>query len=161
MSAEPNPFYYRSTAGIRITVRPSYLRERSNPMLEQFVFAYHIRIENIGAQAAQLRTRRWLIHDDSAGDTVVEGEGVVGEQPYLLPGQVHEYRSFCVLKAPTGWMEGAYRFVRDDESSFEALIPILDRPARFEKLRSRRNSLRAISYIRFGPRSGTGASHGD
>lgn len=123
MSAEPNPFYYRSTAGIRITVRPSYLRERSNPMLEQFVFAYHIRIENIGAQAAQLRTRRWLIHDDSAGDTVVEGEGVVGEQPYLLPGQVHEYRSFCVLKAPTGWMEGAYRFVRDDESSFEALIP--------------------------------------
>lgn len=117
------PFYYRFTSGIRITVRPTYLQERSNPLLGQFVFGYHIRIENVGDQAAQLRTRRWLIHDDAAGDTVVEGEGVVGEQPHLLPGQVHEYRSFCVLKSPTGWMEGSYRFVRDDGSAFQAAIP--------------------------------------
>ncbi len=122
MSSEPSSFYYRMTAGIRISVRPAFLRERSNPLLEQFVFAYHIRIENVGSQAAQLRTRRWLIHDDVAGDTVVEGEGVVGEQPHLQPGQVHEYRSFCVLKGTHGWMEGAFRFVRDDESSFEAQI---------------------------------------
>ena len=101
MHPDPIPFYYRMTSGIRITVRPSYLGDRSN----------------------QLRTRRWLSHDESVGDTVVEGEGVVGEQPHLLPGQVHEYRSFCVLKAPLGWMEGAYRFVRDDGSSFEAIIP--------------------------------------
>jgi ApaG protein len=53
----------------------------------------------------------------------VEGEGVVGEQPHLLPGQVHEDRSFCVLRAPQGWMEGSYRFVRDDGSSFHAEIP--------------------------------------
>jgi ApaG protein len=117
------PLFHRITSGIRITVRPSYLRERSNPLLAQYVFAYHIRIENVGDQAAQLRTRRWLIHDEAAGDTVVEGEGVVGEQPHLFPGQVHEYRSFCVLKAPQGWMEGAYRFVRDDGSSFHAYIP--------------------------------------
>ena len=120
---ERAPFYYRITSGIRITVRPSYLRERSNPLLGQFVFAYHIRIENVGDQAAQLRTRRWLIHDDAAGDTEVEGEGVVGEQPHLLPGQVHEYRSFCVLKAPNGWMEGSYGFVRDDGTVFEAASP--------------------------------------
>jgi len=123
MAAERAPFFYRITAGIRISVRPSYLQERSNPMLGQFVFAYHIRIENVGEQAAQLRTRRWLIHDESVGDSVVEGEGVVGEQPYLMPGSVHEYRSFCVLRAPHGWMEGTYRFVRDDGSSFEAIIP--------------------------------------
>ncbi|MBL0940958.1 MAG: Co2+/Mg2+ efflux protein ApaG [Gemmatimonadaceae bacterium] len=123
MTNERVSFYYRNTAGIRITVRPSYLRERSNPLLGQFVFAYHIRIENVSEQAAQLRTRRWLIHDDAVGDTVVEGEGVVGEQPHLLPGQVHEYRSFCVLKSPSGWMEGSYRFVRDDGSSFHAAIP--------------------------------------
>jgi ApaG protein len=123
MSAERTPFFYRLSSGIRITVRPTYLRERSNPMESQFVFAYHIRIENIGEQASQLRTRRWVIHDESVGDTVVEGEGVVGEQPYLMPGQVHEYRSFCVLKSPSGWMEGAYRFVRDDGSSFQAIIP--------------------------------------
>lgn len=123
MGTERAPFFYRQTSGIRITVRPSYLHERSNPDEAQFVFAYHIRIENISDQASQLRTRRWLIHDESAGDTVVEGEGVVGEQPYLLPGQVHEYRSFCVLKSAHGWMEGAYRFVRDDGSSFQAVIP--------------------------------------
>ncbi len=123
MHPERPPFFYRVTEDIRITVRPSYLRDRSNPMLGQFVFAYHIRIENVGSQSAQLRTRRWLIHDAAVGDTVVEGEGVVGEQPHLLPGQVHEYRSFCVLKAPHGWMEGSYRFVRDDESFFEAVIP--------------------------------------
>ena len=123
MAAERVPFYYRLTAGIRISVRPTYLQERSNPMLGQFVFAYHIRIENVGDQTAQLRTRRWTIHDDMAGDTVVEGEGVVGEQPHLLPGGVHEYRSFCVLKSPHGWMEGTYRFVRDDGSSFQAVIP--------------------------------------
>jgi ApaG protein len=115
--------FYRMTSGIRISVRPTYLLERSNPLLGQYVFAYHIRIENVGNQAAQLRTRRWLIHDEAAGDTVVEGEGVVGEQPHLMPSQVHEYRSFCVLKAPSGWMEGAYRFVRDDGTSFQAYIP--------------------------------------
>ncbi len=123
MAAERTPFFYRVSEGIRITVRPTYLRERSNPMLGQFVFAYHIRIENVGEQAAQLRTRRWLIHDDAVGDTVVEGEGVVGEQPHLLPGHVHEYRSFCVLKSANGWMEGTYRFVRDDGETFQAIIP--------------------------------------
>ena len=123
MSPDRNSFFYRITSGIRITVRPTYLRDRSNPLIGQFVFAYHIRIENVGPQAAQLRTRRWLIHDEAAGDTVVEGEGVVGEQPHLMPGQTHEYRSFCVLKAPSGWMEGAYRFVRDDGTSFQAFIP--------------------------------------
>ena len=123
MAAERTPFFYRVSEGIRITVRPTYLRERSNPMLGQFVFAYHIRIENVGDHAAQLRTRRWLIHDEAVGDTVVEGEGVVGEQPHLLPGHVHEYRSFCVLKSANGWMEGAYRFVRDDGDTFQAIIP--------------------------------------
>jgi ApaG protein len=123
MSTDRPPFFYKITSGIRISVRPSYLRDRSNPMLEQYVFAYDIRIENVSDLGAQLRTRRWLIHDDAIGDTVVEGEGVVGEQPHLMPGQVHEYRSFCVLKAPHGWMEGAYRFVRDDSTSFDAVIP--------------------------------------
>jgi len=95
-------------------------------VLGQYVFAYHIRIENVGTLAAQLRTRHWRIHDPVGGDSVVEGEGVVGEQPHLLPGQVHEYRSFCVLKAPHGWMEGNYRFVREDGSAFRAQIPRFD-----------------------------------
>ncbi len=120
------PFFYRVTEGIRITVRPAFLSEQSSPVLGQYVFAYHIRIENVGATAAQLRTRHWRIFDPVAGDSVVDGDGVVGEQPHLLPGEVHEYRSFCVLKAPQGWMEGNYRFVRADGSAFRAQIPRFD-----------------------------------
>lgn len=120
------PFFYRESEGIRITVRPAFLAEQSSPVLGQYVFAYHIRIENVSTLAAQLRTRHWRIHDPVAGDSIVEGEGVVGEQPHLLPGQVHEYRSFCVLKAPHGWMEGHYRFVREDGSAFRAVIPRFD-----------------------------------
>ncbi len=119
----PRPFFHRETEGIRVTVRPSYLREQSRPYAAQHVFAYHVRIENVGAQQAQLLARRWLIHDDAGEETRVEGEGVVGEQPVIAPGRVHEYRSFCVLKSTSGWMEGAYRFERADGTRFEALIP--------------------------------------
>jgi ApaG protein len=117
------PFFHRQTEGIRVTVRPAFLRDQSRPTAGQYVFAYHVRIENVGDQSAQLMTRYWQIHDDGGDDTVVEGEGVVGEQPVIAPGRVHEYRSFCVLKSPSGWMEGRYRFVRADGSRFEALIP--------------------------------------
>ena len=117
------PLFYRITDGIRISVRPTWLREQSHPTEGRFVFSYYIRIENSGRQAAQLRTRHWLIHDEGAGETEVDGEGVVGEQPHLIPGAVHEYTSFCVLKTPRGWMEGSYQFVRVDGTSFDAVIP--------------------------------------
>ena len=123
MSGTRRPFFYQQTDGIRITVRPAFESEHSNAVLGQYKFSYRIRIENVGAQGAQLRTRRWLIHDPVGGDNVVEGEGIVGEQPHLRTGAVHEYQSFCVLRSPNGWMEGVYRFVRDDGSSFLATIP--------------------------------------
>jgi len=119
----PPPFYYRLSEGIRITVRPVYLPERSNVGKQQYVFAYFVRIENVGELTAQLRSRRWLIHDSIGEDTAVEGEGVVGEQPLLAKGQVHEYQSFCVLKSPSGYMEGEYLFHRSDGTSFSAEIP--------------------------------------
>ena len=118
-------FFYRETEGIRVTVRPVYLRDHSEPSQSHYVFAYFVRIENVGAMAAQLLTRRWLIHD-SVGDgvdTEVIGEGVVGEQPTIMPGAVHEYQSFCILKSPNGYMEGTYQFVRTDSSMFDATIP--------------------------------------
>jgi ApaG protein len=117
------PFFHRVTHGIRITVRPSYLPEQSHPGAARFVFGYHVRIENLNERAATLLTRRWLIHDDVAGEHVVEGEGVVGEQPHLVHGTVHEYRSFCVLEGPTGWMEGSYHFRYDDGGTCDAFIP--------------------------------------
>jgi ApaG protein len=121
-------FFYRETEGIRITVRPRYVPEQSRPSQRHFVFAYYVRIENVGQGTAQLVSRRWFIHDSVGRDTEVEGEGVVGEQPVLAPGRVHEYQSFCVLQSGSGHMEGSYRFVRADGSAFEAQIPrfILD-----------------------------------
>jgi ApaG protein len=124
----PRAFFYRETEGIRITVRPRYVPEQSRPSQRHFVFAYNVRIENVSQETAQLVSRRWLIHDSVGRDTEVEGEGVVGEQPVLAPGRVHEYQSFCVLQSGSGHMEGSYRFVRADGSAFEAQIPrfILD-----------------------------------
>lgn len=118
----PQSFFYKLTNGIRITVRPAFLPEQSVPEQRQFVFAYFVRIENIGTKPAQLLSRRWHIHDDCGEDTEVVGDGVVGEQPLLVPGGVHEYQSFCVLKSRSGFMEGEYIFQGDDDK-FAAAIP--------------------------------------
>lgn len=117
------PFYYKESNGVRITVRPVYLKDQSEPAARHYVFAYYIRIENIGSQPAQLVSRRWLIHDSAGDDTEVEGEGVVGEQPSIPPGGVHEYQSFCILKSGEGFMEGHYNFLRADSTTFRAEIP--------------------------------------
>ena len=100
-----------------------YLRDQSEPAAGHYVFAYYVRIENVGAQAAQLMSRRWLIHDSIGEDTEVKGEGIVGEQPLIAPRQVHEYQSFCILKSGEGYMEGHYNFVTPDSSAFKAEIP--------------------------------------
>ena len=117
------PFYYRLTQDMRVTVRPEYLRGYSRPAQQQYVFGYAVRIENIGAVPARLLSRHWVIRDSIGEVTEVDGEGVVGEQPVLPPGGVHEYESFCILKSPRGTMEGTYRFVCPDETRFEAEIP--------------------------------------
>jgi ApaG protein len=119
----PTNFFYRITDGIRITAQPYYVAEQSQPELLRFVFAYQIRIENVGEVAAQLVWRHWFIHDRAAGPSEVEGEGVVGETPLIAPGGVHEYQSFCVLHGPSGHMEGYFEFVRPDGSRFRAEVP--------------------------------------
>lgn len=116
------PFYYRQTGPIRITVRPLYLADESYPEQQRYVFAYFVRIENVGAEAMQLRSRRWLITDSIGEEIEVTGDGVVGEQPRLSPGAVHEYQSYCVLKSPSGAMQGQYTFTRGD-GTFVAEIP--------------------------------------
>ncbi len=118
-----SPLFYRITNGIRVTVRPVYLSEQSIPEQQQFVFAYFVRIENVGTRAAQLLSRRWRIHDSFGEDSEVAGDGVVGQQPLLAVGDVHEYQSFCVLKSPSGYMEGEYHFVRDNDEHLDADIP--------------------------------------
>jgi ApaG protein len=111
------------TNGIRISVRPVLAPEHSDPAKPRYVFVYFIRIENLGDRTAQLMWRHWDIHDDLAGDTEVEGEGVIGEQPILAPGEVHEYNSFCILRGRSGHMEGWYEFRASDGSTFRADVP--------------------------------------
>ncbi len=118
-----SPFFYRLTNSIRVTVRPVYLKDRSDPAAQHYVFAYFVRIENVGTVSVQLLSRRWLIHDEAGEDTEVVGDGVVGEQPTIAPGTVHEYQSFSILKSGEGYMEGEYFFVGDDGTSFAAEIP--------------------------------------
>ncbi len=118
-----SPFFYRLTNSIRVTVRPVYLRDRSDPAAQHYVFAYFVRIENVGEASVQLLSRRWLIHDEAGEDTEVVGDGVVGEQPAIAPGTVHEYQSFSILKSGEGFMEGEYFFIRSDGTSFAAEIP--------------------------------------
>lgn len=117
------PFYYRATEGIRVTVRPAYSLADSRPERGRHVFTYFVRIENVSVHTVQLLRRRWLIHDSTAEALVVEGDGVVGQQPVLAPGAVHEYESFCILTSGLGHMEGAYIFARQDGETFEAEIP--------------------------------------
>src|SRR5688572_10970032 len=116
------PFYYQETNGIRITVRPRYLVDQSQPRRATYVFAYFVRIENTSRHTVQLMSRRWLISDSIGEEHEVAGDGVVGEQPVLEPGGVHEYHSFCILKSPSGTMEGSYRFESREISAFDAAI---------------------------------------
>jgi ApaG protein len=110
------------THGIRVRVQSLYLPEQSSPRDDRYVFAYTITISNESQMVAQLRTRHWIITDGHGEIEEVRGDGVVGEQPKLAPGQTFQYTSGCVLTTPVGTMHGTYRFWRDDGSYFDAEI---------------------------------------
>jgi ApaG protein len=110
------------TDGIRITVRSQYVAEQSVPMAQRYVFAYTVRIHNEGTEPAQLRTRHWIITDGSGKVEEVRGPGVVGQTPYLRPGEHFEYTSGCVLQTPRGEMRGTYQMYRPDGRMFDAVI---------------------------------------
>jgi ApaG protein len=110
------------TEGIRVTVRSAYRPDRSDPAARRWLFTYTVEIANEGPAGAQLVSRRWIILDANGEREEVAGDGVVGHQPQLAPGEQFEYTSFCVLGTPHGSMEGSYRMVRKDGSWFEAAI---------------------------------------
>lgn len=110
------------TEGIRVEVRARFVGNRALPDGARFVFAYTIKIENRGDAPAQLRRRHWFITDAHGGVREVEGEGVVGSQPLLNPGESFEYTSGCVLATPHGAMHGSYTMFRPDGACFEALV---------------------------------------
>jgi ApaG protein len=110
------------TEGIRVTVKSEYLADQSVPSSKRYVFAYTVRIENEGAEPAQLRTRHWIITDGAGKVDEVKGPGVVGQTPYLRPGERFEYTSGCVLATPRGDMRGTYQMHRPDGREFDATI---------------------------------------
>jgi ApaG protein len=107
---------------IRIEVSTSYVGEQSKPDESHYAFSYTITIRNEGQAPARLLTRHWLITDANGKVKEVRGEGVVGEQPYLLPGQGFRYSSGAVIETPVGAMQGSYQMVGDDGLHFEAPI---------------------------------------
>lgn len=107
---------------IRVDVETSYLPEQSDPQERKFVFAYTITLRNEGRVPAKLLTRHWIITDANGKVQEVRGDGVVGEQPHLQPGQGFRYSSGAMIETPVGAMQGSYQMVADDGARFEAPI---------------------------------------
>ncbi len=107
---------------ITIDVKTAFIPEQSEVSQEKYVFSYTITINNDGEEPAKLLNRHWIITDANGKVQEVRGEGVVGEQPYLKPGESYQYTSGTVLDTPVGSMQGEYEMVRDDGSRFLATI---------------------------------------
>ncbi|MBT4888259.1 MAG: Co2+/Mg2+ efflux protein ApaG [Rhodospirillales bacterium] len=128
--------YTETTAGVTIHVQPVFLDHQSEPQQNHFVWAYHVRIENNGAESFQLISRYWRITDLSGKVFEVQGDGVVGEQPVLKPGDAYEYSSGTPLDTPSGFMSGTYTMLTKAGQNFDAVIPAfsLDSPHHIAQL---------------------------
>ena len=121
---------HAETRGVRVLVESRFLEEQSQPAAERFAFAYRVRIENVGSEVVQLRTRHWVITDSLKHVEEVRGPGVIGEQPTLRPGQAFEYTSGAILRTQRGSMKGSYQMVTEGGEQFDAVIAefALERP---------------------------------
>ncbi|MEW6131741.1 MAG: Co2+/Mg2+ efflux protein ApaG [Pseudomonadota bacterium] len=108
---------------IRVSVRTAYVPEQSDPGSDRYVFAYTVTIANEGTASAQLISRHWIITDAKNQVQEVRGLGVVGEQPFLRPGESFEYTSGTSLGTPVGTMRGSYQMVAEDGRKFDTEIP--------------------------------------
>jgi ApaG protein len=122
--------YRARTRQIDVTVEPNFMPERSAPERGQFFWSYTITITNGGPLTVQLKTRHWIITDANGRTQEVRGEGVVGEQPVLAPGERFEYTSGVPLPTASGFMTGSYQLVGDNGEWFDVAIPTfsLDSP---------------------------------
>jgi len=122
--------YSATTRQIAVTVRATYLEDQSVPEHNQYVWAYHVTIENRGDEIVQLRSRYWRIINARGEVMEVRGPGVVGEQPRLEPGEAFEYTSGTPLTTPSGFMSGTYQMENQHGESFDIEVPAfsLDSP---------------------------------
>ena len=107
---------------IEISVDTTYVEEQSQPEQDRYVFAYHITITNNGTTAAQLISRHWVITDATGHSEEVKGEGVIGEQPKLQPGESFKYTSAAMIATPVGTMHGSHQMHAEDGHRFDAPI---------------------------------------
>ena len=108
---------------IDIVVKPFYIAEQSDPNNNHFVFSYTVTIHNSGTTPAKLLSRHWIITDGDGQIQEVKGEGVIGEQPHLQPGEGFQYTSGTFMNTPFGTMHGSYQMINDDGEKFDASIP--------------------------------------
>jgi len=107
---------------IEVDVETNYIEDQSSPDNNRYVFAYTIKIRNEGDKPAKLLTRHWIINDANGNVQEVHGEGVVGEQPYIGPGDSFEYTSGTIIETPVGSMHGSYQMLSEDGKPFDAPI---------------------------------------
>ena len=123
--------YRAVTRQIEVTVEPNFLPDRSSAEKREYFWSYNIVITNSGEETVQLRTRHWIITDASGHIRDIRGEGVIGEQPVLAPGERYSYTSFVPLPTASGFMTGSYQMVVTESGEpFEIDIPTfsLDSP---------------------------------
>ncbi len=109
---------------ITVSVDTTYLESQSSSDDDRYVFAYTVTIQNNGDVSAQLLTRHWIITDSNGKTQEVKGDGVVGEQPHLKPGEGFQYTSGTMLETPVGTMHGSYQMLADDGTEFDAEIEL-------------------------------------
>ncbi len=127
--------YSAISHSIKITVETTYLPEKSSPAQNNYVWAYHIRIENCGKETVQLKKRHWKITDGIGRTQEVLGAGVVGEEPVLNPGDAFEYTSGTPLPTPSGIMVGSYEMVNQNGEKFEVEIPAFSLDSPYQPVR--------------------------
>lgn len=108
---------------IEIQAVSQFIDEQSDVDADRYVFAYHITVRNTGKVTAQLLTRHWVITDAEGSVQEVRGEGVIGQQPVLRPGERFEYTSGCTIATPVGTMKGSYQMVAENGTRFDATVP--------------------------------------
>jgi ApaG protein len=108
---------------IEVQVQARFIADQSEPQANRYVFAYTVQLRNAGRVPARLLTRHWMITDANGRVQEVRGDGVIGEQPWMRPGDRFEYTSGAVLETPVGTMGGSYQMLADDGTCFDAPIP--------------------------------------
>lgn len=122
--------YENTDQDIKITVCPIFINDHSEPEEQKFLWAFYVRVENLGSEPVQLVSRYWKIVDGLGHICEIQGEGVVGEQPFILPGQDFEYASSTPLSTPSGIMSGYYSMLKSSGEAFAVKTPVfsLDSP---------------------------------